>query len=172
MLLFISEFATFRGHQPLPTRSQRPPSGRENLQEEGRESNIAEFEAKTIFTILISLPLFCLAQVGLDAGIGDAVHNEPLQVAAVGHPHQRDRRSRRLRAGGQGSNYGLQGRRRQVGCRARWCTFSTCHLNDTLSVAIHDALLSAKGPEGHNNRSVVFLGKETAERGDGRKEEE
>ena len=124
--------------------------------------------------ILIQLPSAC--SIGLvDAGIGDAVHNEPLQVAAVGHPHQRDRRSRRLRAGGQGSNYGRQGRRRQVvvRCRAaRWCTFSTCPLNDTLSVEIHDALLSAKGPEGHNNRSVVFLGKETAERGDVRKEGE
>ena len=33
MLLFISEFATFRGHQPLPARPQRPPSGKENLRE-------------------------------------------------------------------------------------------------------------------------------------------
>ena len=102
------------------------------------------------------------------AGVRDAVDNEPVQVAPVGHPHERDRRPRRLRPGGQGSNYGRQGRRRQV---VR-CTFSTCHLNETLSVEIHDALLSAKGPEGHNNRSVVFLGKETAERGDVRKEGE
>jgi hypothetical protein len=94
---------------------------------------------------------FLLALVMLDrvscSGFCDALHNEPLQVAPVGDPDERDRGTRRLCPSRQGSDRGGKKERRKVG---RICLISyKVRVNITFSQFIVCKCFTTKFEEFH-----------------------